>query len=122
MAIRTGYLEPGERTKVIELQQLQTVTDGGFPVETWATLDARVFAAKFDVSGRERFATTSQLSAAYDTRFEIGYRADMDPDLLPVESTRRVIFNGRVYDIVTASQIGLKEGIELTTLSKADRP
>ncbi len=110
-------MEPGERDRSVIVQQLtDSVGTSGFPVETWDTLDT-VWMRKLDVSGRERFMA-AQLSAPIDTQWEMGYRADMDPELEDVRKTRRLVYQGRVFDIVDASQIGRREGIELLTLAK----
>jgi hypothetical protein len=41
----------------------------------------------------------------------------MDPDLVDVPKLRRVLFHGRIHDIVAANQIGMREGVELLTLA-----
>ncbi len=114
-------MEPGERDKAVLIQQ-RSATDAagssGFPVETWTTLHARVFMRKEDLKGNERFQA-SQLSAPFTTRWEMGYREDMDPELLDVPKLRRLVYQGRIYDIVEASQIGRREGVELMTVAKA---
>lgn len=115
-------MEPGERDWTITIQQRQAsddaVDDSGTPEETWTTL-VTMPAAKYDVSGQEKFAA-QQLSASYDTRWEINYRADMDPELVKVAKYRRILHRSRVHDIVDASMIGRREGIKLMTLAKVD--
>jgi len=116
-----GSLEPGERDWVITIQQrpvTDEADDSGAPVENWTTL-VDMPAAKYDVRGTERFAA-QQLSASYDTRWHINYRADMDPELVHVAKLRRVLHRGRVHDIVAATMIGRREAVELLTLAKAD--
>lgn len=116
-------MEPGERDWIVELQQLtqpDQADDSGAPEENWTTLVAQMPAAKYDVNGQERFAA-QQLSASYDTRWEINYRADMDPELVVVAKVRRLVHRGRVHDIVAATMIGRREGVELLTLAKVDR-
>lgn len=111
--------DPGQRDRLIELQQLlQSTAASRLPVEAWTTLDA-VFAKRTDLTGREQFQF-AQVSASADTRWEIGYRGDMDPELVNVPKLRRVSYQGRAYDIVSASMIGRRAGIELITLSRAD--
>lgn len=112
-------MEPGERDWVITIQSrplADEADDSGAPIETWTDL-VTMPAAKYDVSGQEKFAA-QQLSASYDTRWEINYRADMDPELLQVAKFRRILHRGRVHDIVDASLIGRREGIKLMTLAK----
>lgn len=114
---RQTPFDAGERDRQITLQQVTdgTVDDSGFPLEPWTDL-VSVFAKRIDLGGSEMFKA-SQLSAPYDTRWEIAYRTDMDPDEIDVPKARRLSYKGRVYDIVSASEIGRREGIELFTLS-----
>jgi len=108
----------GRRDRVVRLEALQSMEPGSsrFPVETWDALDD-VFASKENISGRERFMA-DQFSASADTRWEIPYRADMDPDVIDVPKTRRLVYEGRVYRIQSAQHIGRREGIALDTLAK----
>jgi SPP1 family predicted phage head-tail adaptor len=110
-------MDAGERDRQVTLQQVTegTTDSDGFPLEPWSTL-ASVFAKRIDLGGSEMFKA-SQLSAPYDTRWEIAYRTDMDPDELDIPKVRRLVYKGRPYDIVAASEIGRREGIELFTLS-----
>lgn len=122
MANRRGPMSAGERDRLITLEEL---TDGvgssGAPVETWTTLVSNMPASRMDLSGREAYRS-GQLSAAIDTRWEINYRADMDPELIDVPKKRRVLAGGRYFDIVAASQIGRRAGIELLTLASSRVP
>ena len=114
-------MEAGDRNWMITIQQrpvADVADDSGAPIEAWTTL-VEMPAAKHDVRGMERFSA-EQLSASYDTRWVINYRADMDPELVHVEKLRRVKHRSRVYDIVHAEMLGLRQGIELQTLAKAD--
>lgn len=106
----------GERNKLITIQQLtESAGASGFPVETWSTL-ATAIASRRPLGGRER-VTADQVSAPFDTQWQIPYRPDMDPDLLNVTKVRRLVIEGRVHDIVSASPVGQKRGIELMTVS-----
>jgi len=113
----SAFLDPGERDRLIILQ---TVTEGvdteGAPMETSTTL-AVVWASKAGISGQERWVR-DQLSAGYDTRWQIGYRADMDPELVDVAKVRQIEYQGRTYDIVAATQLGRRDSIELLTTEK----
>lgn len=115
-------MEPGERDWTVTIEQLtqpDQADDSGAPEENWTTL-VTMPAAKYDVRGMERF-TAQQLSASYDTRWEINYRLDMDPELVTnLPKVRRIVHRGRVHDIVAASMIGRREGVELMTLAKVD--
>lgn len=114
----TVPLEPGQRDRAVTLQQRAASTGAsGFPVETWTTLAAPIWMRRLDQRIDER-AVAGQLSAKATTIWEMGYRADMDPEVVDVPQTRRLTYQGRIYDIVGASTIGRAEGIELTTIAK----
>lgn len=111
-------MEPGLRDRLVAIEQLtESVGATKFPIETWTPL-CTAYASKDDLGERERFAA-AQLSTPATTRWEIGYRADMDPDEVEVTKKRRLVYKSRTYDIVAASEIGRREGIELLTLAKA---
>lgn len=111
-------IDPGERDRLVTIQQRSAedaTGDGGEPVESWTAL-VDAYMHRIDASGRERFQA-SQISAPYDTRWEMGYRADMDPDLVDVTKLRRLLYKGRVYDIVHGALINRQDGIELATIA-----
>lgn len=113
-------MEPGERDRAVTIEQM-TSSSGttGYPVETWTTLVTPVWMRKLETRGNERFsAGGAQVTAAADTQWEMGYRADMDPELVDVPKLRRLVYQGRVYNIEAASMIGRREGVELLTLAK----
>jgi head-tail adaptor len=106
----------GERDRLITVQQ---VTDGtgssGFPTETWTTLTTAM-ASYMPLGGRERF-TANMTTAPFDTQWQMDYRPDMDPDLVNVPKRRRIVYEGRVHDIVSAAVIGRRAAIEFNTVS-----
>lgn len=107
----------GLRNRQVTIQQL-TESQGasGFPVESWIPL-VTVMASKDDQEGQERFAA-NQLSSPFDTTWQLPYLASLDPELLNVPKKRRLVYQGRVHDIVSASPIGeLHRGIEVRTLA-----
>jgi head-tail adaptor len=122
VAMRHAPFEPGHRDRTITIQQrnaTDAVDSEGAPTPDtagWTTLVANMPAAKQDIQGRERFVSNEE-SARFDTRWEINYRVDMDPELVDVPKLRRIVHNGRTYDIVAASEIGRREGLELLTLA-----
>lgn len=110
--------DPGERDRAVTIQALtDTESDSFTPIEDAATLATPVWMRCDELRGNERYSA-GQLSAPYDTRWEMGYRADMDPELVKVAKTRRLLYQGRIYDIVAASLIGRRDGIELMTLAR----
>lgn len=106
----------GERDRPVTIEQSVDTTGGsGFPVETWTTLVSPYWMHKEDLTGAERFHA-AQLSASFDTRWTGPYRDDLDPDLVDVPKTRRLVYLGKVFDIVSARQLGRRQGVELMTL------
>ncbi len=123
MSARGYQASAGCRDRLVTIQQrsaADAVATSGFPVDSWTTL-ATVFMEKMDVSGSEAFRA-EQLAARYDTRWKMPYRADMDPDLVDVPKLRRLVFQTRTFDIVSASHLGRKRGIELSTLASTRVP
>lgn len=111
-------MDAGVRDRLVTIEQLtESVGASKFPVESWATL-CTTYASRNDEGGSERFLA-AQLSTPATTRWEIPYRSDMDPDTVEVSKRMRLVYHGGAYDIISASEIGRREGIELITLSKA---
>jgi head-tail adaptor len=105
----------GLRDKRVTIEQLSVEASGGFPTETWISL-AVEWMSKAELGADERFAS-NQESAFAETAWGLAYRADMDPDLLDVPKKRRLVYQGRIFDIVAANPIGRERGIELLTLA-----
>lgn len=122
MNMNRGAMESGERDRMITLEQRPATLSkdaSGTPIDgPWTTLVEHMPASKMVIGGRERF-NAQQLTSPYDTRWEINYRTDMDPELINVPKLRRVVYQGRVHDIVHADHIGRREGVELLTLARA---
>jgi head-tail adaptor len=109
-------MEPGERDRAVTIQQLSETVVKGVPKESWTTLVATAWMRKMGLKSSERF-TAQQVKGSADTQWEMDYREDMDPELVDVVKTRRLLYLGRAYDITGADVIGRREGIELLTLS-----
>lgn len=110
----------GKRDRLVTIQELaqpDDVGESGFPVEEWSDLTT-VWTQKSDDTMRERF-TGEQVSASFDSEWLLPYLQDMDPELLDVPKTRRIVYLSRVYDIVGAEQVGRKAGIRVLTLAGA---
>lgn len=118
----TAPTESGRRDCLVTIEQLtETVGVSGFPLETWAEL-AKVWMGRVPMAARERFVA-AQTSAWADEKWYLAYRADLDPDTVAVTKARRLVYQGRVFDIVAASLIGPgRRAVELTTLAKVDTP
>jgi hypothetical protein len=115
----------GARDKFLTIQERPeaiTKDPSGTPIDgPWTTHLDSVAMEREDIDGRERF-TAQQLTTPYDTRFRLPYVASMDPELLNVPKLRRLVYRGRVLDIVFAKHVGRFEGIELLTVATAKAP
>lgn len=116
-------MDPGARDKAVRVEQLtDSIAPSGRPVETWTTLKSPVWMFRDELSGAERFVA-NQLAGQKVTRWEAPYYAALDPDLVDVVKTRRLVFPAsgtaqRIYDIVDAQVIEAdSKGIELTTVA-----
>jgi head-tail adaptor len=122
MPSKQTRLDAGKRDRIVTIQQRSTAdtadSDSGEPVETWTTLVAAMPAHKVDISGWERFQA-DQTSARYDTKWEMNYRTDMDPELVDVPKTRRLLVQSKPHDIVACFEIGRRAGLELLTIASS---
>lgn len=112
-------LAAGARSRLVTIEQLtqpDAAGTSGRPVQTWTTLRTQWF-SRLDVRADERFAS-SQSTASVETQWHGEYTADMDPEVVDVPKTRRLRYEGRVYDILSASRLEDKRGIELMTLAQ----
>lgn len=118
MSITPRRIAAGLRNRTVTIQRLtESKGNSGYPVESWTTESPIVVqASKDDAVGQERFAA-NQMTAPFDTTWQIPYVASMDPELVNVPKTRRLVYQQRVHDIVSATLIGLRRGIELKTLA-----
>jgi hypothetical protein len=124
MPSRKTRLDAGLRDRIVTIQQRSATdsadTDSGEPVETWTTLVASMPAHKVDIAAWERFKA-DQTTARYDTKWEMNYRTDMDPEVVDVPKTRRLLVQGNVHDIVACFEIGRRAGIELLTMASSQQ-
>lgn len=109
-------LNAGSLIHEVTIQQLTDSADSsGAPIETWTTLLTAKMARESE-RGDERFKA-DQLSGAFMTKWTMRYSADMDPDLVDVQKKRRLLYQGRAYDITLAETMDRKAGIILHTLA-----
>lgn len=109
----------GLRDKLVTIQQMaKSKGPSGFPVETWTTLRT-AYMNRQDARADERYAA-NQLSAAIETQWHSDYAADIDPELVNVPAKRRIVYGGRTFDILAATILGNKQGVEFVTLAKTD--
>jgi head-tail adaptor len=118
-----GGRATGQRQRLLTIEQCTDTTGpSSFPVEAW-TLLAQEWAAFTAVGGGgligggEAFVA-DQVAGTATATWTIRYRADCDPELLEVVKRRRLVFSGRVFDIVAAAQIGRRQGLEFRTIAK----
>ena len=107
----------GQRQRYVLIQQR---TDPEAQFEQWESLEW-VWMARDDVSADlradERFKSDQEMAYA-DTKWIMPYRPDMDPELVDVTHVRRLVYEGRTYDIRAAMPAGIKRDIELITLAR----
>ena len=107
-------IEPGHLDRRVTIQQATNgVDEAGAPLQVWTTLARSVPMGCEAIRGMER-VQAGMAQSAYDARWTMHYRADMDPELVDVPKDRRLVFRGRVHEIVAAQHLGRKAGIELT--------
>lgn len=103
-------IEPGHLDRRVTIQQATNgVDEAGAPLQVWTTL-ATVWMGRDHIRGMER-VQAGMAQSAYDARWLMHYRADMDPDLVDVPKDRRLVFGGRVHEIVGAQHVGRKQGL-----------
>lgn len=107
----------GARDRRVTIQQMtQSAGSSNFPVETWTDLTT-VDMHKDERVRQEEF-TANHLSAPFETRWEAPYSSDWDPDLVDVPKVRRLLYEGRTYDIRHAEQLGRRRGVAFLTLAR----
>lgn len=111
-------IHAGSLVHDVTIQQL-TETRGATskaPVESWTTL-RRAWMARQADRGSEVFKAM-QLSGASAMTWTMRYLSSMDPDLVDVAKTRRLLYQGRAYDIVSVEPMDRKIGLVLRTIAR----
>lgn len=110
--------EPGQRTRRVTVQfRRDGQSTSSFPVDNWDVVRSAVIPmAREDVSGTEA-DRGHQAQSAYQTRWYLAYRCDMDPELVDVTKDRRLVWQTRVHDIVSGVVVGMRDAIELRTVA-----
>lgn len=93
-----------------------TGEESGFPTDEFVLLE-EVWAAREDLAGRERVALNLK-EATFDTRWQVPYLVEIDPEQVDVPKRVRIVHYGRAYDVAFASRVG-DTLIELLTLAGA---
>lgn len=91
------------------------------PVSTWTNLVTNVPMSRADLSGSEQFRA-DQMTARFDTEWEMQWRADMDPDAVDVAKVRRLKLGTRLYDIVRCVEVGKRKGLRIQTVASSQVP
>jgi head-tail adaptor len=113
-------LDIGAHVHRVQIQQLtESIGGSGFPVETWSNLMVS-WMSRREARAGERLAA-QQISASVSTAWGMRYTPDMDPDLVDVPKKRRLIYQSRIYDIVSAEMMDRREGLKLMTLASSKR-
>lgn len=100
----------GSMNRSISIEQNTPTQDAyGEPIEGWSTL-APVWANWLSQKATEKF-TTDQFAGFEMSGWKIHYRSDVD-------TTMRVLHEGRYYDIEGVEEIGYKEGTLLITKAR----
>lgn len=112
-------LDPGALDRRVTIQyRSDGDSDSGFPTEDWTTTTAQtVSMGAVPLTGVERVAA-NQVSAKATMRWVMHYRADMDPYLVDVAKDRRLVYEGRIYNVTGAEMLGMKAALALTTVAK----
>lgn len=84
-------------------------------VETWADHGAPVWASYAPVGGAERWAA-GQVQATRMARFTMRW-SDLTSG---IDAKDRLTFDGREWTIVSADEIGRRNGVELVAVAEAD--
>jgi hypothetical protein len=107
----------GQRDRYVLIQQR---TDPSAQFEQWEPLDWEWMARdddSADLHADERFKGDQEMAYA-DSGWVMAYREDMDPELVDVPAVRRLVYQGREYDIRAAKPDGPQRYIRLTTLAR----
>jgi SPP1 family predicted phage head-tail adaptor len=108
----------GELVHEVTVQAGTEGVDGsGAPETTWADLGT-VRAGRRHWTSNETFRG-EQLSAAMFTVWTMRYWSEMDPDLVDIQKSRRLVYQGRIYDIVEVAPMDPRVGLEVRTLASS---
>jgi head-tail adaptor len=110
----------GHRKWYVQIDALvETIDESGTPVVSWSAL-AFDWMEKRGLNATERYMS-DQIAARFYTRWVMPFRLTMDPDTLDIPKTRRLVYQGRAYDIERAQILDLLEQqIELVTVAATD--
>jgi head-tail adaptor len=93
---------------------VMTTGPSGFPIETWEARPPPMWCSRTAGPSTEIMAA-GQLVARVIVEWRVAYRPDLDPALVDVPKDRRLIFAGRVFDVLEAETVGRRVQIRLVT-------
>lgn len=100
-------MNAGQMDRQVTIQTYTTTLDDwNHPTKAWADL-ATVWASKVDKRETEQ-NELHQLVAITRTVWTIRYRNDID-------TTARIVYNSKYYDIRGIKELGRREGLQITT-------
>ncbi|MEC9433876.1 MAG: phage head closure protein [Pseudomonadota bacterium] len=111
-------MRSGDLDRRVTLQRATSVQDAlGEPIQTWADI-ATVWAKKIESRRQAREAPDAGEARAALTRrtFEIRWSTTV-ADLGPLD---RLVFEGRIFDILGVSEIGRREGLSIEAVARAE--
>jgi head-tail adaptor len=110
-------MNPGLRDREITLQTATKTQDAdtGEEVIDWDELDVTLYAQWLPGNTRESFYAQQRLAAHVDGIFKIEY---IEPK--PNPSTQRILWDGDIYDMKPAVEIGRREGWEIPVVARVE--
>jgi head-tail adaptor len=111
----------GQRDLLITIERLvEGLSDSNYPTEAFGQ-PMQFWAYREYVTLEEQFRG-NQLTATAMERWDIPYSEAMDPDDVDVTKKRRIVFKGRVRNIISAEVLphDMGRSIILTTQSAVD--
>lgn len=110
-------MQAGKLDRRVTIERATTVQDAGSgqEVPTWHAFPP-VSASWRRASARETLAS-AEVAAAVSDVFEIRWT----PNLADLNAKDRLIYDGRTYDIVEATEINRREGIRIAAIARADQ-
>lgn len=113
-----GPASAGTRDHYVTIQGItERPALSGVPVKTLTGVSLSLYAAKRDLSARERFAG-DQVSARADQQWDLPYLPAIDPEQVDVASAFQLVYLGRTYDIIGAELIGRRNGVRVMTMAR----
>lgn len=123
-------MKAGRLDRRIDIQRLTAGTsDSGAPIESWSNIATRIAASYSPVRGSERNGAP-QWAADEQVEFWVRWRADLTglnpkdrviyPAIMDGLSPEDAITEGRIFDIMSAVEIGRREGWRIQAARRTD--